>query len=163
MTSKEAAYTPDGKTLYHCPKHIGRILTIPEGVERIRAFSICGCDDLTTIILPKSLIEIDTHAIIQCYNLESVILYDGVEHIASWAFFDCKSLRHLFIPTSVKKIGAEIALNCSSEFQFFCEGEIEEAWDKRWNRLNQKGKAKLATVHKNVPRWWYDQFITQNK
>ena len=55
------------------------------------AFS--SCENLKSIVLPKSLTLIDEFAFSDCHSLESIVIPENVTEIRQGAFFDCKSLK----------------------------------------------------------------------
>ena len=69
------------------------------------AFS--GCNSLTNITIPASVVSIDTYAFGQCANLASVTFAAGsqLQTIGYRAFYGCSSLTGITIPASVTSIG----------------------------------------------------------
>ena len=121
-----------------------REVTIPEGIERIKPYSVIGtvrgafsgCSSLTTIQLPEGMTRIGSYAFSQCYSLKSVALPSTLtaieesafnncdlvsvslpEHLISisrYAFSDNSSLKTLRIPSSLELIGPNAFSNCSN-------------------------------------------------
>lgn len=63
------------------------------------AFS--NCTDLTSVVIPKSVMTIDDYSFENCTALSSVTLHDGLSNINYGAFSGCSSLTSITIPSSV--------------------------------------------------------------
>ena len=83
------------------------------GVTEILSHTFRGCQALTSITLPNTLIEIKSTAFRDCSALLSVTLPNKVESIGSNIFYDCSSLESLYIPASVKSTGSDLFRGCN--------------------------------------------------
>lgn len=87
-------FSADGKTLISYPD--GRQHTdyvVPQGVEKIEAFSFCYAANLQSVTLPDSVRTIGRGAFQGCKALASVQIPDSVEIIKAEAFEDCPALK----------------------------------------------------------------------
>lgn len=75
------------------------------------AFEYC---DITTIIIPDSVIGISSSAFSNCFSLTNVTIGSSVTNIFNCAFMDCTSLESVEIPNSVTYIGGRVFTRCSS-------------------------------------------------
>lgn len=82
-------------------------------VTSISNYAFNGCFNLTSIIIPKSVIEIYPYAFASC-NFTSITIPDSVITIGGFAFYECNLLSHIDIPDSVTSIGSYAFYNCSS-------------------------------------------------
>ncbi len=98
-------------------KSSGRIL-IPDFIEglpviKIGASAFKRRKDITTVILPKHLLEIEENAFEQS-GIISIIIPDSVEQIGRCAFRDCKKLTSISLPQLLKTIKWSTFSGCSS-------------------------------------------------
>ena len=87
-------------------------LAIPGGiggypVTEIGDTAFIGCEQLTTVKLPKTVTTIGYCAFTNCSSLEEIVIPEGVVSIGQAAFYGCKSLEELTIPKSVTEVGRE--------------------------------------------------------
>ena len=76
------------------------------------AFS--GCNYLTSVIMPDSVVSIGKSAFSGCDALTSVTIGSGVTSIGDSAFSGCTFLESVTIPGSVKSIGRKAFCGCDS-------------------------------------------------
>ena len=88
---------------------------IPNSVTSIGNCAFELCYDLTSIIIPNSVISpIGESTFSQCSNLAFVKIGDNVTSIDENAFYECPSLTSVTIPNSVTSIGGHAFQGCSS-------------------------------------------------
>ena len=107
ITKTKQAEVTSGTT-----KYTGNVV-IPENVEyegvsysvtSIGNSAFSGCDDLTTVNIPKSVTSIGISAFYDCSSLTSVTIPNSVTSIEG-VFYGCSSLTSVTIPNSVTSIG----------------------------------------------------------
>ncbi|MBK1790863.1 leucine-rich repeat domain-containing protein [Persicirhabdus sediminis] len=103
-------------------------LIIPEKIEGhlvkvIQQHAFDGCDLLTKIELPDSVIEIGASAFCECRSLVSIQLSSNLQSIGSDAFVACVSLNEVVIPASVGHIGQRAFVACESLTDIYFEGD----------------------------------------
>ena len=86
---------------------------IPGSVVEIGYEAFYSCTNLTNIIIPNSVTSIGGSAFLGCDNLTSVIIPDSVITIGDWAFSNCDYLASVIIPDSVVTIGNYTFFNCN--------------------------------------------------
>ena len=74
-------------------------------------------DEITSVVIPSTVIEIDEMAFGDCSNLMSVHIPEGVEIIGVDAFQYCESLTSVTIPSTVTEMGDSV---------FYCCDKLEE-------------------------------------
>lgn len=76
-------------------------------------YTFCDCRNLTSVILPNSMISIGSEAFKDCYVLTSVTIPNSVTNIGGSAFSGCRDLAEITIPNSVTSIGQFAFAACS--------------------------------------------------
>lgn len=99
-------------------------LVIPEGITEIGAPEDSwkpgifeGHEELTSVILPESLLRIGDKAFKGCSGLTDIRIPDSVTSIGADAFSDCSGLTNLTIPQSVKEIKDAQGYNGKGAFE----------------------------------------------
>ena len=82
-----------------------RKLNFGPNVKELPPYMLYGCQGLTSIELPESLIRIGKSAIRDCSAITSIRIPDSVEYIDDDAFYNCKNLEMITIGNNVKTIG----------------------------------------------------------
>ena len=71
-------------------------IIITEGLEVLPQYAIRGLDDLTSIVLPSTVIKIEDRAIYECKNLTSVVIPQDVTEIGEYVFYGCDDLESIY-------------------------------------------------------------------
>ena len=108
--------TIDGKT----------VLFIGEG-----CFS--GCDILTTVILPGSVVRIEEAAFYRCTSLRGVFIPAHVTSVGAGAFAECDALEAVCFAAAPLEIGDSAFDACDTLHFIFFPGSYEQ-----WKRLYQE-------------------------
>lgn len=87
-------------------------VTIPDGIEIIRAYAFSHAKNLEEITFPDSLQKIEDCAFVCCESLKSVILPDSVSHIGSFAFCACYALESVILPQNLTEINHSVFSEC---------------------------------------------------
>ncbi len=80
----------------------------------IGSFAFCGCYEMTSVVIPESVIYIGDDAFSDLDLLPSINIPEGVEYIGSNAFSGCRSLTQITIPSTVKYFERDAFEDCSS-------------------------------------------------
>ena len=86
-------------------------ISIPDTVKTLSGFS--GCNNITSITIPDSVITIEDHAFELCENLHTVHMSKNVEKIGDYAFYQCKNLTNITFPDSLTTIGLSAFCECN--------------------------------------------------
>ena len=115
----------DGSPVVRVPDTVdGRTVTaLAEG-----CFS--GCDTLTTIILPDTIVTVGPEAFSGCRELRGLFLPDGTKTVGRDAFAGCLALEALYVPASVQSMAQECLSDCPGLLYIFYDGTFGE-----WNAL----------------------------
>lgn len=93
-------------------------------------YGFYGCENLTSVTIPDSVLTISDEAFCECYGLTNITIPDGVTSIGSWAFCVCHALMQVIISGTVTKIGEgafEDTLVC-------CIADSKPSgWEEEWH------------------------------
>ena len=89
-------------------------IVIPNSVIRIGRYAFDNCENLSHIELPDSVTYIDSYAFRYCISLESVVIPDGIKEISISLFEGCSNLTNLVIGSGVTNIGTNAFNYCTS-------------------------------------------------
>lgn len=87
---------------------------IPKGVTGIGQYAFSECTSLKTVTVPSTVKSIGQNAFNKCSSLESIAIPKGVTSIQAYTFNECTSLRAVSIPSTVKTIGNYAFYECTS-------------------------------------------------
>lgn len=73
-----------------------------------------GCENITSITIPKSIMWIGSYAFINCTSLKTVKLNNRINHIYEGTFWGCSSLTSIELPKSVNSILKSAFKGCES-------------------------------------------------
>lgn len=98
-------------------------LNVPQTVEKdgitytvtsLGDVAFNGCDSLTSVIIPDSVVEFGNAVFQQCTGLISVKIPDGVKKFKSCTFNFCRSLTSVTIPSGLTSMGDSTFRGCAS-------------------------------------------------
>ena len=136
-------FNKDKTKLIRFPGGVTGAYTIPDGVTNIGFSAFNSCRELTSIIIPNTVVNIENYAFDNT-GITSVIIPNSVTTIGDDAFEYCSYLTSVVIPNSVTSIGYDAFYGCHSA-TIYCESEEKPAgWSNNWN-YNWSG---------NVPVVW---------
>ena len=73
-------------------------------VTEIRNESFSGCQYLTSVLIPTSIISIGAYAFMNCSSLSDVVLPTGLKSLGSGSFSGCISLESIVIPEGINTL-----------------------------------------------------------
>lgn len=121
------------KELYIDGKVLDGDITIPEGVTSIGDYAFYNCENLSGVLIHKSLINIGSGAFSNCKNLIKINIPNSVVSIGAYSFKECRGLERIIIPKNVDEVG-NYAFHCCSKLTILCEAEsVPNGWDREWN------------------------------
>ena len=88
--------------------------------------------DLTSIVLPNSVISIEVGAFEDCYSLTSIEIPNSVNYIGHYAFYNCPALTSIEIPMYVTSISSNAFSQCGGLEQVIVDSE-NTVYDSRNN------------------------------
>lgn len=87
---------------------------IPDSVIKIGDSAFACCSNLMSVAIPYSVTSIGGSAFERCENLISISIPNSVTEIGAYAFSNCIALSSIYIPESVNKIGSGTFADCCS-------------------------------------------------
>ena len=88
-------------------------LEIPQGVTKILPNTLMKCENLISVVIPKSVAIIGACSFLGCKNLKRVELHEGLRTIDVGAFMGCTSLESIVIPEGVRIIAHAAFKGCT--------------------------------------------------
>ena len=104
-------------------------VVIPESVMSIGDAAFADCSNLMSVVIPESVTSIGDFVFDGCSNLTSVTMPDGVTSIGNYAFAGCSNLTSVTIPDSVTIMGDYAFVGCSNLTIVNYTGNFEQ-WEK---------------------------------
>lgn len=110
---------PNGYQISKASKTIKGDVVIPSEYNGFPVISIgkwafFGCDKITSIIIPDSVIQVEEAAFHSCESMKEIILSENINSLPSLVFSDCTTLTNVTIPPNVYEIKDTVFRNCSS-------------------------------------------------
>lgn len=102
---------------YEGKVEIPSLITVDDIDYEVRGIGIdafAGCDGLTSVKLPDSLLSIGDYAFSGCTSLREIAIPAGVTAIGVSSFGGCSSLEAVAIPAGVISLGARAFYSCGS-------------------------------------------------
>lgn len=112
-------------------------------VTKIGFGAFGGCENLTSIQLPKSIIEIEQSAFWGCSGLSRMEIPANVTTIGNCAFSECRKLEYIRIPKNVASIGGMTFLECDVLSNIDVDNE-NEAYCSQNGILYTRGKETIV-------------------
>ena len=72
------------------------------------------CNELTSVVIPNTVVSINDAAFQRCSGITSISIPDSLTFIGSYAFNACSTLTSIVIPASITSIGQSTFRGCSS-------------------------------------------------
>lgn len=96
-------------------KYLGNdeVVSIPQKVKVIGESVFRNNFDITTVIVPDSVVKIEKSAF-EFSSLEKIILSDNLQVIEANAFYQCQYLEEIEIPNHIKEIDINTFCSCSA-------------------------------------------------
>lgn len=89
-------------------------IVIPDTVITIGEYAFQNCDVLTNVKFGSGLVDIGIHAFSNCSSLKTADLQSNLISIGEYAFYNCVSMTNINIPNSVKSVGDNAFTNCDA-------------------------------------------------
>lgn len=115
-----------GNYLISVKESISGEYVVKEGTKAIAGEAFYKCKNITSVILPDSVISIEDRTFASCSNLTSITIPDSVTSIGDSAFMYCTSLISITIPNSITSIGEMAFYNCTSLDYVFYGGTKDD-------------------------------------
>ncbi len=87
---------------------------IKEGTKCIAGRAFSYCENLTSIIIPESVINICPSSFSECHRLTSITIPDSVTKLGSGAFWNCRSIESAKLSDNITRIEHSVFYGCQS-------------------------------------------------
>ena len=85
------------------------------GVSKsVQEGSFMECGNLTSVVLPESLVSLGDAAFLSCHALTEVMLPDSLRVIGTGAFIECSALERIVLPAGLTSLGMGAFSKCSN-------------------------------------------------
>lgn len=88
-----------------------------------------GCEEITDVVIPNTVVTLDSYAFAGCNKLDNITIPDSVTTIENDVFNSCVSLKNITIPQSVTYMGSGVFYGCVSLETFAFPSNIVEIHD----------------------------------
>ena len=102
-----------------CKNNVNNQL-VPADIHLIPRKYIVNNEDITDIVVPKSIESINSYALYGCSSLNSISIPNTVTNIGESAFYDCSRLRTISLGSGISSIGRNAFGNCSRLYEVTC-------------------------------------------
>lgn len=125
-------------------------ITMPESLENIGFSAFEGCEDLTTVEIPKNVKELDHFAFAYNPNLESIKLPEGLEIIRNNVFNGCEKLKNIEIPNTVTSIGNNTFENCTGLTEINIPNSVNSIGERAFEGCSDLKVVNIDNTKENV-------------
>lgn len=87
---------------------------VAPGTQVIAGGAFKDCTNITSVVIPGSVVSIGYGAFENCSKLASVSLADGITSISDFAFAGCENLKEISIPDSVVELAGFVFDGCTA-------------------------------------------------
>ena len=89
-------------------------IIIPDSVVTIEQNAFASCDKLSSVIIPDSVTSLGKRAFFGCYNLKNASIGNNVPKIEDDTFYMCRNLTTISIGNKVTSIGSAVFYECNN-------------------------------------------------
>ena len=89
-------------------------VTLKPTTRGIASSAFAGCNELTELELPASVVFIGDQAFLSCWRLTEIRIPQGVTSLESKTFAYCTWLTDIYLPSTLTLIESQVLLNCSA-------------------------------------------------
>lgn len=156
------------ETIDGCPvTEIGDYAFSAHGEAKDNEKAVCG-EELTEIILPKTIRKIGRYAFYGCSNLERIQFYSNIEDIGAGAFTGCHKVRHMDVTIVEGKRSClrEMLLELREEqcVDYHSEtGEARLVFPEYFEEAVENTPARILETHTHGSGMWYRNCFVQTE
>lgn len=124
--------------------------TIPSNTTTIGTGAFAFCKDLTTVIMPKDMIEIRRYAFQECTRLTSITIPNSIDVLETGTFNGCIDLSRVVLPKKMKRIGNKVFENCVALASVVIPDGVTELGDRAMAGCKELHNVAFPRTLKNI-------------
>ncbi len=94
-------------------KQIIKSIIIDRGITEIGSYAFYGCESITSVSFPTTLVSIGSHAFDGCSSIETAEFPSSLKSIGDYAFYACIGLETARMPDGLLTIGERAFFDCT--------------------------------------------------
>lgn len=146
----------DGSTIIAYPNGKGEIYKIPDSVTKIGNKAFGYCYHLTSVTIPRSVIEIGDSAFYNC-ALTNVNIPNSVTKVGISAFEECRWLTDVIIGNAVTTLGQRAFYNCEALSSVNLPASITEIKEETFFRCNSLTSVSIPNSVKKIGKYSFSE------
>lgn len=149
----QVKYIADG-LFYGCDEMTS--VTVPKSVETIGDRAFGACTSLKTVKLEEGLVSLGKDAFRYCYSLTDVSLPSTLTAIEGYSFASCLALKSVTVPSGVTRMGSYAFADCKNLTTVTLPDGITEMGDYAFSGCEKLTGAHLPQNLKSIPTALFD-------
>jgi len=125
-------------------------IALPETVLTIGEGAFFYCAALGTLRIPDSTVSIGEQSFSRCYGLTNITLGKSLASIGPWAFYECTNLPSVAIPGSVTNLSKGVFAYCSSLVSVVLPRSITSIEDETFTECGSLNAVVLQDTLTNI-------------
>jgi len=121
------------------------VITFDRPILTIRQSAFNSCDNLATIMIPKTVTEIEDYAFEDCSTLSSITLPNNTTTIGEGTFSGCSSLTEVNIPNNVTRIEENTFSGCSALTEIAIPNSVTYIGESAFEDCVRLGKVQIGS------------------
>lgn len=135
-------------------------IEIKDGTKGIAATAFENSSNLTSVIIPNSVIIIGERAFCNCSSLISVTIGNSVINIGDLAFRECSGLTSITIPKSVKSIGQSVFAGCSGLSSITIPNSVTSIGDYLFSGCSNLTSVTIGNTVQTIGEWTFSNCLS---
>ena len=121
------------------------VITFDRPILTIKQSAFNSCDNLATIMIPKTVKEIEEYAFEDCSTLSSITLPNNITTIGEGTFSGCSSLIDVNIPNNVTRIEENTFSGCSALTEIAIPNSVTYIGESAFENCIRLGKLQIGS------------------
>lgn len=139
---------------------IGMLSPMRMSVETIQDAAFKDSPELTSVVIPSSVIAIGKDAFNNCPALSGVNIPEGLITLGAYAFKDCSSIKSMSLPDGVELIDQETFAGCSSLEEITLGNGIKNISQQAFARCTSLRNLKLPQSISSIGNYAFNQCLS---
>ena len=121
------------------------VITFDRPILTIKQSAFSSCDNLATIMIPKTVTEIEDYAFKYCSALSSIIIPNNITTIGKGTFSGCSALTEVNIPNNVTRIEENTFSGCSALTEIAIPNSVTYIGESAFEDCIRLGKVQIGS------------------